>query len=63
MTTHGIPITELSRQELEQEHHRLEKTLGKLERHEQVNHDEIRELKKRKLLIKDTLTQLGADHE
>ena len=53
---------EPSIEELEREHHNLEKLLGKMEKHPIADHDKIRDLKKRKLQIKDQLTKLKADH-
>ena len=53
---------EPSIEELEREHHHLEKLLGKMEKHPIADHDKIRDLKKRKLQIKDQLTKLKADH-
>lgn len=47
--------------ELEREHHHLEKVLGKMEKHPIADHDKIRDLKKRKLQIKDQLTKLKAN--
>lgn len=52
---------EPSIEELEREHHHLEKVLGKMEKHPIADHDKIRDLKKRKLQIKDQLTKLKAD--
>lgn len=49
---------EPSIEELEQEHHRLEKQLGKLEKHPVADHDRIRETKKRKLQLKDQIEEL-----
>lgn len=53
---------EPSIEELEREHHNLEKQLGKMEKHPIADHDKIRDLKKRKLQIKDQLSILKADH-
>ena len=54
-------IEELSIEELEREHHRLEKQLGKLEKHPIADHDRIRDIKKLKLQLKDQLTKLKAE--
>lgn len=45
-------------EELEREHHHLEKILGKMEKHPVADHDRIRELKKQKLRIKDQIESL-----
>ena len=37
-------IEELSVEELEREHHKLEKQLGKLEKHPIADHDRIRDI-------------------
>jgi len=55
-------IEELSIEELEREHHRLEKQLGKLKKHPIADHDRIRDMKKLKLQLKDQLTKLKAEH-
>jgi len=49
-------------EELEHEHHLLEKMLGKMEKHPIANHNKIRNIKKLKLHIKDQITKLKADH-
>jgi hypothetical protein len=49
-------------EELEREHHHLEKMLGKMEKHPVADHDKIRDIKKLKLQIKDQITKLKADH-
>ena len=54
-------IEELSIEELEREHHRLEKQLGKLEKHPSADHDRIRDIKKLKLQLKDQLIKLKAE--
>lgn len=54
-------IEELGVEELEREHHRLEKQLGKLEKHPIADHDRIRDIKKLKLQLKDQLTKLKAE--
>ena len=51
-------IEELSIEELEREHHKLEKQLGKLEKHPVADHDRIRDLKKLKLQLKDHIEEL-----
>ena len=51
-------IEELTIEELEREHHRLEKQLGKLEKHPVADHDRIRDLKKLKLQLKDHIEEL-----
>jgi len=55
-------IEELTIEELEREHHRLEKQLGKLEKHPVADHEKIRDTKKLKLQLKDQLTKLKAEH-
>jgi len=55
-------IEELGIEELEQEHHKLKKQLGKLEKHPIADHDRIRDIKKLKLQLKDQLTKLKAEH-
>lgn len=54
----SINIEELSIEELEREHHRLEKQLGKLEKHPVADHDKIRDIKKLKLQLKDHIEEL-----
>jgi hypothetical protein len=54
----SINIEELSIEELEREHHRLEKQLGKLEKHPIADHDRIRDIKKLKLQLKDHIEEL-----
>jgi hypothetical protein len=54
----SINIEELSVEELEREHHRLEKQLGKLEKHPVADHDKIRDIKKLKLQLKDHIEEL-----
>ena len=51
-------IEELSVEELEREHHKLEKQLGKLEKHPIADHDRIRDIKKLKLQLKDQIKEL-----
>jgi hypothetical protein len=51
-------IEELSTEELEREHHKLEKQLGKLEKHPIADHDRIRDIKKLKLQLKDHIEEL-----
>jgi hypothetical protein len=51
-------IEELSFEELEREHHKLEKQLGKLEKHPIADHDRIRDIKKLKLQLKDHIEEL-----
>ena len=51
-------IEELSVEELEREHHKLEKQLGKLEKHPIADHDRIRDIKKLKLQLKDQIEEL-----
>jgi hypothetical protein len=48
-------------EELEREHHKLEKQLGKLEKHPIADHDRIRDIKKLKLQLKDQLIKLKAE--
>ena len=48
-------------EELEREHHHLEKMLGKMEKHPVADHDKIRDIKKLKLQIKDQITKLKAE--
>lgn len=52
------PIEMMTLGELEQEHHNLEKQLGKLEKHPHSDHDVIREAKKLKLRIRDQIESL-----
>jgi hypothetical protein len=54
----SINIEELSFEELEREHHKLEKQLGKLEKHPIADHDRIRDIKKLKLQLKDHIEEL-----
>jgi hypothetical protein len=54
----SINIEELSIEELEREHHRLEKQLGKLEKHPVADHEKIRDIKKLKLQLKDHIEEL-----
>jgi hypothetical protein len=54
----SINIEELSTEELEREHHKLEKQLGKLEKHPIADHDRIRDIKKLKLQLKDHIEEL-----
>jgi hypothetical protein len=54
----SINIEELSVEELEREHHKLEKQLGKLEKHPIADHDRIRDIKKLKLQLKDHIEEL-----
>jgi hypothetical protein len=54
----SINIEELTIEELEREHHKLEKQLGKLEKHPVADHDRIRDLKKLKLQLKDHIEEL-----
>ena len=54
----SINIEELSIEELEREHHKLEKQLGKLEKHPIADHDQIRDIKKLKLQLKDHIEEL-----
>jgi hypothetical protein len=54
----SINIEELSIEELEREHHKLEKQLGKLEKHPIADHDRIRDIKKLKLQLKDHIEEL-----
>ena len=51
-------IEELSVEELEREHHKLEKQLGKLEKHPIADHERIRDIKKLKLQLKDQIKEL-----
>ena len=51
-------IEELSVEELEREHHKLEKQLGKLEKHPIADHERIRDIKKLKLQLKDQIEEL-----
>ena len=51
-------IEELSIEELEREHHKLEKQLGKLEKHPIADHERIRDIKKLKLQLKDQIEEL-----
>jgi len=51
-------IEELSVDELEREHHKLEKQLGKLEKHPIADHERIRDIKKLKLQLKDQIEEL-----
>jgi hypothetical protein len=52
-------IAEMTLEELIQEHHNLEKQLGKLEKHPHSDHEVIREAKKLKLRIKDQIESLN----
>ena len=51
-------IEELSVDELEREHHKLENQLGKLEKHPIADHERIRDIKKLKLQLKDQIEEL-----